>query len=479
MKRKLEQFKIDNEYIKNCKRKFNNSNTNKLAKNIITNVGILHGSTDHEETTKVSHIFLNSIKKKNLKATNQGISGRCWLFSGLNMFRHHVIKALDLTNFEFSETYLYFWDKFERSNSYLQWTEEYILKNKVINTDDHFYKYLVDRESWMSDGGYWNFFVNLVNKYGVIPKDAMPETFQSEYSTEMNETIMKILHIATIDMIKNINKTNKIKLETRDNIFNILVKFLGEPPKTFRWNFTNENDEPTSIDKLTPFTFKELVIPGIDLNDFVLLSNIPSDKYQFYKKYSIKNSNNVIEGNKCQPINIPIKDIKLMAKKSILNGMPVWFGADVNKDFHPLFSTLNTNLINSDLLLGKNKKIDKKDRFFITEQKTTHAMTFVGVNLDNKGNTTSWQVENSWGYFDNETPGLDGFLCMNDEWFDEYVGEVVIHKKFLSRKVSKILDDNVIEIEPWESVAPALKVQGDKFYNMNYKLYKDINNPMY
>jgi bleomycin hydrolase len=135
------------------------------------------------------------------------------------------------------------------------------------------------------------------------------------------------------------------------------------------------------------------------------------------------------------------------------------------------------HLFNTKFYLNKN--IDKKDRFFITEQKTTHAMTFVGINLDNKGNTSTWQVENSWGYFDNETPGLDGFLCMDDKWFDEYVGEVVIHKKFLSRKVSKILDEEAIQIEPWESVAPALKVQEDKFYNMNCKLYKDINNSMF
>jgi bleomycin hydrolase len=276
-------------------------------------------------------------------------------------------------------------------------------------------------------------------------------------------------------MIKNKNRTCKIKSETLEQIFNILVKFLGEPPNNFKWNFSNDEDEPTSIDKLTPFLFKDMVMPGVDLNDFILLSNIPSDKYEFYKKYSIKNSNNVLEGNKCEPINVPIKDIKLITKKSILNGLPVWFGADVNKDFHPLFSTLNTKLINNKLLLDKNKNIDKKDRFFITNQKTTHAMTFVGVNMDNKGNTTSWQVENSWGYFDNETPGLDGFLCMDDKWFDEYVGEVVVHKKFLTRKITKILSQNPIEIEPWESVAPALKVQGEKFFNMNYKLYKDIN----
>ena len=475
MKRKFEQFNINNEYIDECAKKFNNSDKDKICKNVITNVGILHSSTDHKELTKVSHVFLNTIKKKNIKATNQGLSGRCWMFSGLNVFRHNVIKALDLDDFEFSETYLFFWDKFERSNSYLHWFEEYVFKNENIDINDNLYKYIVDKENWMSDGGYWNFFANLVNKYGIVTKEAMPETFQSEYSDDMNENIINILHISSIEMIYNKNNTSKIKKESLNKIFNLLVKFLGEPPKTFDWDFTNQNGEPTSIKNLTPKSFKEMVLPGVNFDDFVLLSNIPSNKYKFYKKYSIKNTNNVIEGSRCEPINVPIKDIKLMAKKSILSGMPVWFGGDVNKSFHPFFSTLNKKVINSELLLGKNNKINKKDRFFITNQKTTHAMTILGVNIDNKGKTNSWQVENSWGYLDNEIPGMDGFLCMDDEWFDEYVGEVVIHKQFLTRKIKKIYDEKPIEIEPWESVAPALKVKGEKFYNMNFKLYKNIN----
>ena len=387
--------------------------------------------------------------------------------------QERFIKTLE--NFEFSETYLFFWDKFERSNSYLHWISEYTLKHVKIDTNDPLYNYFVEKDKWMSDGGYWSFFANLVDKYGLIPKDAMPETFQSEYSEDMNQIIIDILHSAVIQMINNKLQINKIKEKTLENIFNILVKFLGEPPKTFQWSFTNENGESTSISKLTPFKFREMVLPGIKMEDFILLSNIPSDKFKFFKKYSIKNTNNVLEKNRCEVINVNITDIKLASRKSLLNGMPVWFAGDVGKSFHPLFSTLNDKVFNSDLLLNKGVKINKKDRIFITNQKTTHAMTFVGVNLDKSGKTTSWQVENSWGFYDHETPGMDGFLCMDDDWFDEYVGEVVIHKKFLSRKITKILDEKPIEIEPWESVTPALKVEGQKYYNMNLDLFKKIN----
>jgi bleomycin hydrolase len=276
-------------------------------------------------------------------------------------------------------------------------------------------------------------------------------------------------------MIKNKNKTAKIKKDTLENVFYILVKFLGEPPKTFDWLFTDEEGNSTSICKLTPFKFKEMVLPGIELKDFILLSNIPSEKFKFYKKYVIKNTNNVFEKDCCEVINIPIKDLKYLTRKSILSGMPVWFAGDVGKSFHPYTSTLSNKVVNTDLLLNKGKDINKKERIFITNQKTSHAMTFMGVNLCKNGVTASWQVENSWGYYDNEIPGLDGFLYMDDEWFDEFVGEVVIHKKYLSRKISKVLDTRAEEINPWESVAPALKVNGEKFYNMNFNLFSKIN----
>lgn len=471
MKRKFDQI-LDKELINEYRKKFNNSKDNKVTKNVITNVGLINGSTDHNEANKISHIFLNTIKKKNLKATNQGVSGRCWLFSGLNMFRHNVIKALNLDNFEFSETYLFFWDKFERSNTYLNWFGDYILKNEKIDTNDHLYSYLVEKDKWLSDGGYWNFFVNLVNKYGLLPKDAMPETFQSEYSEDMNDIIIDTLHSASIDMIENKSKINKIKKETIQKIYIILCKFLGEPPTTFKWTFSDENGESTSIGKLNSMSFKELVIPSLDLNEFVLLANIPNNTHGYYNKYTIKYSSNTIEGNNCEFINIPIEDLKNITKKSLLSGVPVWFGADVNKGFHPYLSCLSKKVINTDLLLDTGRKLNKKERFFITNQKISHAMTLLGVNIGEKGNTTSWQVENSWGFFDNETPGMDGFLYMDDDWFENYVGEVVVHKKFLTRKITPILNKESIYMEPWESVAPALRIDSTHFnkqFNPNYK----------
>ena len=415
------------------------------------------------------------IKKKNLKATDQGGSGRCWLFSGLNIFRHLVIRALNLENFEFSETYLFFWDKFERSNSFLNWFAEYIETNETKeNTDENnrFFEFLVEKEKWMSDGGYWNYFSNLVTKYGLIPKSAMPETVHSEYSSDMNDILMDILHSASCEMTKcKVNKGNKenerindIIYKTLKNIYNVLVKFLGEPPKNFNWEFINDSEESTIIENLNPMSFKELVLSDIDVSDFVVLVNIPSSKYPYYKNYEIDNTNNVIEKECCKLINLPINELKKYTQKSILKGIPVWFGADVNKHFNPLYSSLNEKLNKDELVFDYKLKMDKENRFLFKNQETCHAMIFTGVNLDYKNKSINWQVENSWGFYDNEELGKDGFLCMTDKWFEEYVGQIVIHKKFLSRNILKILEEEPIHLKPWESMAPAIRINSKRFY---------------
>jgi bleomycin hydrolase len=466
------RIKIDADFINDCHDNFTKSDSNIILKNAITNVGSLYVTTDHEESNKISHVFVNSIKKKNLKATNQGSSGRCWIFSGLNVFRHFVIEALNLENFEFSESYLFFWDKFERSNTYLHWFLEYISDKETIDQNDNFFNFLTDNEQWMSDGGYWNYFSNLVEKYGIIPKTAMPETVHSEFSQDMNEVLMDILHSSSLNIFKNKKKGHQIIDDTMKQIYSTLVKFLGEPPKSFSWSVVDEEQNKFIVPKLEPHSFKDMVIPGIDLNSFVVLVNIPSKNLPYYEKYLINNTNNIIEGKCFEMINLPIQELKKYCKKSILTGIPVWFGADVNKAFNPLYSSLNEKINNTDLVFGKTYRMDKESRFLFNNQQTCHAMTLTGVNHENKDVT--WQVENSWGYFDNQELGKDGFLCMTDKWFDEYVGQVVIHKKFLSRSITKIIDspNYYKKLNAWESITPACKINSKQYYK--YDLHKKI-----
>lgn len=453
--------KLSPEFISECEQQFKSNPINAMARNMIVSTGSLFASTNSNRSREISHIFLNSVKKPNVKATNQGHSGRCWMFSALNTFRHLVIDALQLTNFEFSETYLFFWDKLERSNSYITW----FIKHPDEPVDGHAFQYMIN--GYLSDGGWFNTFSNLIQKYGIVPSSAMTETYQSVDTEDMNnilhERLNSCVNFLRSDKGKKLSSVqqDEIRQETMKNVYEILSKFLGEPPKEFTWSFTNEEGESTSISKLTPIKFFKLVIPSIDISDFVPISSIPIPSMKFNQNYRVKYTSNTIEGKECSMLNMKINELSKYAMKSIENGLSVWFVADVSKHFNPIHSALDDQLDNSDLLFGKAHEFSKGDRITFGDVKGNHAMALTGFNVDSTGKPISWQVENSWGYSDNETPGMDGFLYMSHSWFEKYVTEIVVHKSILSRTVLKLLDTDVIELNPWDSVAPAIRA-GDR-----------------
>ncbi len=445
--------KITAEFIKKCRVEFSNDQKNIITRNAIVTVGTVLAATNSEEVNKVNHVFLNTLKAEHVKATNQGHSGRCWMFAGLNMFRHILIKGLGLKNFEFSETHLFFWDKIERSNQFLT----YILDNLETPLNDRTMESILN--SPVQDGGYWTTFVNLVNKYGLIPKDAMKETFHSSDSGEINDVINLRLRGCAYHLKKNRNKLTAEQLEEVrsaciQQIYDIMVKFLGMPPEKFDWSYlTTDYFERQTVTDLTPITFKSMALGGIDLNDFVTLTNFPDHTYN--KLYELKYSSNITGGNECRMLNVPIQELKKYSVKAITSGLPVWVGADVMKGFHPYEDTLNEKLIDYDLVFGKSYHMDKSQRLNYRDAAATHAMCLTGVDFDHKGKPIKWQVENSWGYYDDETPGMDGFLTMSDEWFDENVYEVVVHKNQLSRTLQGMLTTDVVQVEPWDTLNKA------------------------
>lgn len=446
---------INPEFLQDCEQKFYKDPSNIISRNAIVAIGSMIATTNSNRLNDIDHVFMNSIKKKNVKATNQGRSGRCWMFSGLNMFRHSVIQALQLENFEFSETYLFFWDKLERANRYLRW----FINHPDVNENDDSFKFMVDE--YTGDGGWWNMFSNLVKKYGLVPKSAMKETFQSDDSEDMNRILNDRLQACANYIFNNKNMTDEeieeLRDETMKQIYNILVKFLGEPPKKFRWSYTNDEDVSNIISELTPKQFMQMVIPNVDLDDFVVLTHLPG-KLSEKKLYEIKYTNNVYEGKNFKFLNLPINELKKYASKSILSGMPVWFAADVCKDFNPYHSTLDDRLVDENIVFGGKHNFTKGDRITFRNLQANHAMSLVGINFDVDKKPESWQVENSWGYWDNETPGADGFLYMSDSWFSKNVMQVVVHKNYLTRSIKKLLNQKVTILDPWDCVAPATKI---------------------
>lgn len=464
---------INPDFINECKDEFYSDPTNVISRNAVVSIGSMLATTNSNHLNTIDHIFINSIKKRHLKATNQGRTGRCWMFSGLNMFRHSVINALSLDNFEFSETYLFFWDKMERSNRYLRW----FINHPNVKPEDDAFKFIIDE--YTSDGGWWNMFSNLVTKYGLVPKSAMKETFQSEDSDDMNQILNTCLQSCANHIHKNKNMTNddieEIRTETMKQIYSILVKFLGEPPKKFRWSYTNDEGESTIITDLEPKSFKNMVIPGVNLDDFVVLTHLPG-KLTEKKIYEVKYTNNIYEGDNFKFLNLPMKELAKYTSKSILAGFPVWFAADVSKDFNPYHSTLDDQLTDDSKVFGHNHSFNKQDKITFHNLSANHAMLLVGINVDEKNKPEAWQVENSWGYWDHETPGDDGFLYMSHSWFKQNVMQVVVHKNYLSRTIKKLLKQKPIVLNPWDCVAPALKakaVDAPKIYDRILKRRKN------
>ena len=471
MSNRKRSAEISVEFLENCEKKFRQNPVNVIARNAINSVGVMFSTINSERWNNVSHVFTNTVKRKGVKATDQGASGRCWMFAALNTFRHLIMKALNLENFEFSETYLYFWDKLERSNTFLHW----FIDHPDCTPDNRAYNYMITE--YMSDGGWWNTFANLVEKYGLVPKTAMRETVQSSDSDDMNSIIERIL-LESVNYLRYRPEINKeeFRLQTLQKIYDTLVKFLGQPPKRFNWNWqiiTEEDDnlEAITVPNLTPEKFRDITMGGYNFrNDFLVLAHIPNLEY--YKNFRVNLTNNVYEGQSCILYNVPIEEMAKYARKSISKGISVWFVADVKKHFNWYTSTLDDQLDDSKLIFEPSYEFNKGDRITMRELQGNHAMALTGYNTDEKGRTISWQVENSWNYWDNLTPGLDGFLAMSQSWFEKYITQIVVNKKFLTRSfLNRYNNSSVEELNPWDSMAPA----GMKIPLGYVKTHKKIN----
>lgn len=312
-------------------------------------------------------------------------------------------------------------------------------------------------EKPIEDGGYWNYFANLVEKYGLIPKQAMDETASSWYSEEMNYELARVLREAAY-LLRNAKKTEEleqIRQDTIKKVTDMMIIFMGTPPDRFDWSFVNTEHEARTIGNLTPIGFKKMVAPSFNFSeDFIVLSNCCRKDWPLKQPFEVQRDNNMIGGKPHRFLNLPIEDLKKYAMKSILKGLPVWFAGDVSKGFQPYKSALDEKLFNYELAFGEPLvRLTKGQRLLYQDTQACHAMTFLGVNLDEKGKPVSWQVENSWGYYDEDELGQDGFLTMSDEWFTENVFEVVVHKNFLTKGTAKLLDKRNIQLTSMGSAA--------------------------
>jgi len=436
---------ISLDMIKSYKKNSSSDSSLKLSRNAATHNEITDLAMDWDEYRKIDHTFSEQITGE-MKITNQRSSGRCWGYAGLNLFRIYLGRKHNLRNFEFSQTYFMFWDKLEKSNYFL---------NSIIETasetwDSRLMMHLLHNP--IQDGGQWDMWVNLINKYGVVPKSEMPETYQSGKSIRMNRMITRKLREYAKELRDSINKQKSeeevyaLKKTMLSTIYKMLVIHLGEPPESFNWQVRDKKKGFHRFNNLTALSFfKEHV--GIELNDLVCLINCPMSDKEYDRVYTVEFLGNVIEGNPIRYLNVEIDVLKNASVESIKNNDPVWFGCDVGKYLHRTHGVMDTKLFDFNLFYGTEFSLDKASRLEYGESKMTHAMLFTGVDLDSKGKPVKWRVENSWG----ERNGEKGYYIMSDEWFDQYLYEVVVSKKYLESDIVDLYEKQDAQLlPPWD-----------------------------
>ena len=424
--------------IKKYKNKFLKNNKNTASRNALIKNDLNTVSLNWENYSKINHHFSNLIKKE-LPATDQKASGRCWGFAGLNLMRLKVVENLDLPNFEFSQNYFMFCDKLEKAN--------YFLEN-IIQTKDHAYDsrlimHLV--KAPVQDGGQWDMFVNLINKYGAVPKDVMPETNHSSKSMSMNYILThKLREFASILRKKRLKNLSSLKKEMMEVIFNLLAMFLGQPPDVINWSTRNKDNRYFVISDMTPKDFCKKYA-DINIKDKVCLIHAPMSNKKFNTVYTVEYLGNVIEGQIIKYLNVDVQKLKKSAIQSIKNNEAVSFGCDVGKRFSREQGVLDIGIYDYENVFQTDFKMNKQTRLEYGDSEMTHAMLLTGVDIK-KRNSTKWKIENSWG----TKSGNKGYMMMTDEWFDEYTYEIVVDKKYISKRLLKYLDMEPVVLAPWD-----------------------------
>ncbi len=411
----------------------------KAVSNAVQNNEIKELARNRFNQTRFDGNFKYKVDVKGI--TDQKHSGRCWMFTGLNVLRPIVAATLNKDEFFFSTNYLYFWDIFEKSNLFL----ERIIATADKDIDDravvHFLK------SPVNDGGVWNSLANVVTKYGAVPKDIMPETHSSENTSMMIKLINRKLREDALelrDAVKNKKDAESLKIKQLGDIYRILAINLGEPPTEFVWRYKTKDGKLTEYKKYTPQSFFKEVVPEFNQDNYVLFMNDPSREY--YKLYEIDMDRNIQEGKNWKYINLPSDEIKKYAIESIKNNDAMYASCDVGKFLDKESGILDPENYDYESLFNVKFGMNKKQRIITRESGSSHGMALVAVDTDKDGKPTKWMFENSWG----SSYGYNGYLIFSDKWFDDYMFRVVVLKKYVDKKILDILKQKPIMLPAWD-----------------------------
>lgn len=409
----------------------------KAVKNALASNSIAALAVNSENLAMCDTHFSHRVTTRGI--TNQKSSGRCWLFTGLNVLRAKMIREYDLPEFEFSQNYCSFYDLLEKSNLFLQ----AVIDTRDAGLDDRKVDWLMKNP--IGDGGQFTGVSNLIMKYGVVPKSAMPETYQSDNTSGMTSILKQKLREYALELrAMQPAKIQERKTEMLTEIYRILVECLGVPPTEFEWTYYDKSGNEVTRRTYTPKSFYDEFI-GEDLErNYVMIMNDPSREYG--KVYEIEYDRHVYDGENWLYVNLPIERIKEIAIASIKDNTAMYFSCDVGKFMDRAKGTLYLKNFDYESLFATSFPMDKRERIQTFASGSSHAMTLIAVDLNEAEDPVKWMVENSWG----ASSGYQGCLIMTDEWFDEYMFRLVAERKYVPEDVLKMLDQKPTLLPAWD-----------------------------
>lgn len=436
-----QQGGISNEMLKQIQSSYKNTSADKAIRNAIGGSDIRKLSLNQENQQGLDTDF--SIKVESKGITDQQSSGRCWLFTGLNVMRAKAIARYNLPSLEFSQAYSFFWDQLEKSNLFLQGVIDTAKEPMSNQTVEWLFKHP------LSDGGTFTGVADIVSKYGLVPKEVMPETYSSEHTSQMSSLIGLKLKEYGLELRESVQKGMDVKkIEARktemlETVYRILVLNLGVPPTEFDYVRKDVKGNPVETEHHTPMSFLGKYGDKNLLTNYVMVMNDPSREY--YKCYEIDFDRHRYDGKNWTYVNLPVEEIKEMAIASLKDSTRMYFSSDVTQ-LDSKRGLLDVNNYDFGSLLGTTFGMDKKQRIQTFASMSAHAMTLMAVDLDENGKPKKWMVENSWG----AQSGYKGHLIMTDEWFNEYMFRLVLETKYVPKKVLDIFKQKPVRLPAWD-----------------------------
>lgn len=430
---------ISEAMLQNIRQNHQSSQAEKAARNAMAVNPISELAVNADNLAMIDTHFSHRVKTKGI--TDQHQSGRCWLFTGLNVLRAKMIDEQQLASMEFSQNYLFFYDQLEKCNLFLQG----VIDTKHLPMEDRQVEWLFKNP--LNDGGQFTGVSNLVMKYGVVPAEVMPENYQSNNTAAISNLLKLKLREYGLKLRnqKDRRAPAALKEQMLTEIYSMLVRAFGVPPTEFEWTRRDKDGNAVETKSYTPKSFYKEYFGDMDLEkDFVMVMNDPSREY--YKVYEIDYDRHVYDGDNWLYLNLPIDEVKALAIASIKDNTAMYFSCDVGKFLDRKKGTLDMSRYDYESLMGVDFPMNKEERVRTFASGSSHAMTLIAVDLDEEGNAKKWMVENSWG----AQAGWQGNLIMTDEWFEEYMFRVVVDRKYVPAETLKLLEQEPIMLPSWD-----------------------------